>query len=68
MGTGAADFGGLVSAFHCRILGKQGMLHNCIKPGKPSIITNFVNCGNRLGVFLRVISFYNTHQVIQHTQ
>ncbi len=39
------------------------MLHNCIKPGKPSIITNFVNCGNRLGVFLRVISFYNTHQL-----
>ena len=47
------------------------MLHNCIKPGKPSIITNFVNCGNRLGVFLRVISFYNTLQhppVIQYPQ
>lgn len=39
------------------------MLHNCIKPGKPSIITNFVNCGNRLGVFLRAISFYNAHQL-----
>jgi hypothetical protein len=44
VGTGAADFGGLVSAFHINL--------NQItqtQAGQPSIMANFVNQSNSLG-------------------
>ena len=40
MGTGAADFGGLVSAFHSNLFSKPQT-----QSGQPAIIANFLNQG-----------------------
>ena len=43
MGTGAADFGGLVSAFHSNLFSKPQT-----QSGQPAIIANFLNRGKAL--------------------
>ena len=43
MGTGAADFGGLVSAFHSNLFSKPQT-----QSGQPAIIANFLNQGKAL--------------------
>jgi hypothetical protein len=43
VGTGAADFGGLVSAFHSNLFSKPQT-----QSGQPAIIANFLNQGKAL--------------------